>query len=234
MNEHGQSVRRMFASVVGRYDFLNRALSLGIDRRWRREAVRFALDGAKPRNMLDLCAGTGDLSLELARFHSGARIVAADFVKEMLERATAKIGRVGMGGRIAPVCADALSLPFADDQFDLVALAFGLRNIRPIEAALNEIRRVVRPGGRVVIVEFALPERSFWRRVYGFYLFRILPVVGNAVSGTRAYSYLSASVAEFPSPARLSALLEECGFAEAEFRLLTGGVVAVHTALVVK
>ena len=230
MDDHARSVRRMFTSVAPQYDLLNHLLSLNRDHRWRRVATRAALEGLHSPRVLDLCAGTGDLALEMARQCVGAKVVAADFVVPMLARAAEKIRRAGAAGRIAPLCADALYLPFRAASFDVVTMAFGLRNLSPVERALDEAARVLRPGGRIVILEFSMPLPGLWRRVYAFYFFRVLPKIGRWVSGTSAYSYLPASVALFHEPERLAEGLAQHGFVDAHWQPLTGGVVAVHSA----
>lgn len=230
MNDHARSVRRMFTAVAPRYDLLNHVLSLNLDRRWRRAAARTAFDGLERPFILDLCAGTGDLAIELAGHCPEARIVALDVAVPMLERARAKVRRAAVSGAILPLCGDALCLPFRDGSFDLLTVAFGLRNLSPLERALDEAARVIRPGGRLVALEFALPERGLWRRLYGFYFFRVLPRIGNWISGTSAYSYLSRSVAVFPAPQQLGELLESHGFVETHSQLLAGGAVALHSA----
>ena len=230
MDDHARSVRKMFGAITPRYDLLNHLLSLNLDRRWRRKAAELAFEGLRRPRVLDLCAGTGDLAIELARHCSDAWIVALDFVAPMLERARDKCRKVNLADRVHPLCGDALRLPFRDRTFDLLAVAFGLRNTSPIEAALSEAARVIRPGGRLLILEFSLPARGFWRRLYGFYFYRILPKIGRWISGTSAYSYLPASVALFPEPDRLREMLGRSGFVEAEWRPLAGGAVALHTA----
>jgi len=232
----------MFDSVAPRYDLLNHLLSLNLDRRWRRAATQAAfgtppaeadptrLDGRRPLQVLDLCAGTGDLALELVRRSPAARVIALDFVEPMLQRSRARVQSLGLTDRIFPLCGDALQMPFRDGSFDLLTVAFGLRNLSPLERALDEAARVLRPGGRIVILEFALPTRGVWGWFYRFYFFRVLPRIGRWISGTSAYSYLPASVALFPEPAQWSTMLEGHGFVEARWRSLAGGAVALHTA----
>ncbi|MBM3334090.1 bifunctional demethylmenaquinone methyltransferase/2-methoxy-6-polyprenyl-1,4-benzoquinol methylase UbiE [Candidatus Sumerlaeota bacterium] len=232
MDRHAQTIRNMFSSVASRYDLLNHLLSLDLDRRWRRKAAAVAFNGRTPALVLDLCAGTGDMALALARQCDGAKIIALDFARPMLERARAKINEAGLADRLVAICGDALRLPFADHSFDLLTVAFGLRNVSPIEAALREAARVVRPGGQMVILEFALPPRGLWRRLYGFYFFHILPMIGRWISGTSAYAYLAESVALFPQPDGFRQLLAEHGFVNAQWRPLACGAVALHTASV--
>jgi len=224
----------MFTSIARRYDLLNHLLSLNLDRRWRQRAAHEAFDGRPRSRVLDLCAGTGDLALELARRFGDARIVALDFLEPMLERGRAKSRRAGMANRIYPVCGDALHLPFRDHSFEVLTVAFGLRNLFPIEKSLAEMARVIQPGGQIVILEFALPAQRFWRWLYGLYFFRILPKIGKWISGTSAYSYLAASVALFPQPERLCEMLGKRGFADVQWHPLTGGTVALYTARVAR
>lgn len=220
----------MFGSIAHRYDLLNHLLSLNLDRRWRRRAARFVCNGHDSPRVLDLCAGTGDLSLEVARRGAGARVVALDFVAPMLEIAAEKIERAGAGGRVVPVCGDGLCLPFRDGTFDALTVAFGVRNLSSLESGIAEMARVLRPGGRLAVLEFSLPKSGLWRRLYAFYFFRVLPKLGKRISGTSAYSYLPASVATFPEPAELSELLRRAGFEGTQWRSLAGGAVALHTA----
>lgn len=242
MDERARAVREMFTTVAPRYDFLNHLLSLNFDRRWRIRAAQAALEGFERPHVLDLCAGTGDLALELARQSPQAHVVALDFVEPMLRRAAAKaqdIARIGRIGHIGPIgsmrpmcfcCGDALQLPFPDGSFDALTVAFGLRNLSPIEGALGEMARVIRTGGRVVILEFALPQKGLWRRIYSFYFFRILPKVVRWISGTSAYSYLPASVILFPEPSRLSEMLGQQGLGSAQWKPLSGGTVGLYVA----
>jgi demethylmenaquinone methyltransferase / 2-methoxy-6-polyprenyl-1,4-benzoquinol methylase len=218
-------VRSMFAAIAPRYDLLNHLLSLNIDRYWRRAALRRLGWERRPSGVyLDLCAGTLDLAATLARAPNfGGRVIGADFVIPMLAR-----GR-GKGGRIRPVGADALALPFGDAQFDGAMVAFGVRNLIDLDAGLAEAYRVLRPGARLVVLEFTTPPRAPLRALYLFYLQRVLPAIGRAVSKHReAYTYLPESVLEFPPPAALADRLAAAGFAHVHYELLTGGICAVH------
>ena len=218
-------IRSMFAAIAPRYDLLNHLLSLNVDRRWRRAAVARLGWEAKPDGVyLDLCAGTLDLAAALA--HSpGFRgtVVGADFVVEMLAR-----GR-GKAARARPVAADALDLPFPDAHFDGAMVAFGVRNLADLDAGLREAARVLKPGARFVVLEFATPRVAPLRALYLFYFRRLLPAIGRAVSKHRdGYSYLPESVLEFPEPDRLAGRLEGAGFSNVAYELLTGGICAVH------
>jgi demethylmenaquinone methyltransferase/2-methoxy-6-polyprenyl-1,4-benzoquinol methylase len=221
----GPTIQRMFAEVAPGYDRANRALSLGIDVWWRRCTVRTAGVRAGERG-LDVCAGTGDLSLALQR--AGARVIGADFCAPMLVRAVAKAARSPDPPRF--LAADALELPFADGAFDFATVAFGIRNVANPVAALRELRRVVRPGGRVVVLEFARPRVPLLGAAYRFYFRAVLPRLGALVAGARngAYRYLHDSVMAFPEREQFLALLRDAGFAAARMRLLTGGIAAVY------
>jgi demethylmenaquinone methyltransferase / 2-methoxy-6-polyprenyl-1,4-benzoquinol methylase len=227
--EKAAAVRGMFAAIAPRYDLLNHLLSLNIDRRWRRTAVDALLDGRSRDGMyLDGCAGTLDLALELARRPGfSGRVVGADFAEPMLRHGTGKIG----SARVSPAAADALRLPFPDAVFDAAMVGFGVRNLADLDAGLRELARVLRPGGRVVILEFAIPHRQPLRGLYLLYFRRLLPRIGRLVSRHgSAYSYLPASVLEFPEPRALADRMAAAGFADVRWRRRTGGIVAVHVA----
>lgn len=218
-------VRGMFAAIAPRYDFLNHLLSLNIDRRWRRAAVaRLGWQARPAGDYLDLCAGTMDLAAQLARQPGfTGEVVGADFAIPMLER-----GR-GKAPHVAPVGADALSLPFADGTFDGAMVGFGARNLADLDAGLAEAARVIRPGGRFVVLEFTTPRFAPLRAAYLFYFRRVLPVVGRAISKhTDAYTYLPESVLEFPDPDALARRLAAAGFSGVGYELLTGGICALH------
>jgi demethylmenaquinone methyltransferase/2-methoxy-6-polyprenyl-1,4-benzoquinol methylase len=228
-------IRAMFAGISGRYDLLNRLLSLGIDRCWRRRAVRELSIAASDR-LLDACTGTADLALEMARHVDpslGGRVLGADFCVEMVALGEAKRRRRGRSA-LSLLVADALALPFPAASFDGAAVAFGVRNLEDLRAGLAELGRVLRPGGRLVILEFTTPAHPLFRRLFGFYFHRLLPRLGQWLSGSpagaEAYSYLPASVGEFPRPAELSALLAEAGFTACSHRLLSGGIAALYSA----
>jgi len=215
----------MFTAIAPRYDFLNHLLSLNVDRSWRRAAVaRLGWEAKPDGTYLDLCAGTLDLAAELARrdgFHG--RVVGADFVVPMLKRGRHKAART------SPVAADALELPFPTARFDGVLVGFGVRNLADLDAGLHEAARVLKPGARLVILEFATPRFAPLRAVYLFYFRRILPAIGRLVSKHRdAYTYLPESVLGFPEPEALSQRLVAAGFSRVGFERLTGGICAVH------
>ncbi|MFZ0334152.1 MAG: bifunctional demethylmenaquinone methyltransferase/2-methoxy-6-polyprenyl-1,4-benzoquinol methylase UbiE [Candidatus Acidiferrales bacterium] len=235
--EAGLHVREMFGQIAPRYDFLNHFLSASFDKLWRRRtAERFSAILQNPSAcVLDLCCGTGDLVFAFAK---GARkscgvapgLIGVDFALPMLELAKKK--SVATQERIAFLGADALALPFADSSFDLVSAAFGFRNLANYQGGLREMRRVLRTGGALAILEFCEPERGPLAPLYRFYFTRILPKIGGAISGSgEAYSYLPGSVAKFPPPEILKGWMEQAGFKDVKYERWTFGAVALHTAV---
>jgi demethylmenaquinone methyltransferase/2-methoxy-6-polyprenyl-1,4-benzoquinol methylase len=218
-------VQGMFRSIAPRYDLLNHLLSANLDRRWRRLAVdRLDWSRAPAGRYLDSCAGTMDFAAELGnRDGFRGRVIAADFAQEMLVR-----GR-GKSARAVPCNADALELPFGDQSFDGATVGFGVRNLVDLDAGLREMGRVLKPGARLVILEFTTPAWQPMRGIYLSYFRRILPWVGRMVSKHRdAYSYLPASVLDFPEPPVLALRMQQAGFGEVAYTLLLGGVCAIH------
>ena len=213
------TVREMFGAIAARYDLLNRILSLGTDRSWRRRACE-ELAVAPGELAADLCCGTGDLALALAR--RGAVVVGADFSRQMLSIARAK----GLA-RIAE--ADGLRLPFPDGRLDLATVAFGVRNLADLEAGLREIHRVLKPGGRVGILEFAAPPSPVFRPIYLAYLRWVVPALGAIVSGRRsAYAYLASSIQGFPDQSRMEGILRAAGFARVRHVDFAAGIAALY------
>jgi demethylmenaquinone methyltransferase/2-methoxy-6-polyprenyl-1,4-benzoquinol methylase len=228
--EAARWVRDMFGRVAHRYDLANHLLSGNLDRCWRAHAarrIRHVLQRPDAR-VLDICCGTGDLALALEkRAVPGACILGSDFCHPMLIPARAKIAR--RRARVALFAADALNLPLRDASLDLLAVAFGFRNLANYQAGLVEMRRVLRPGGTAAILEFSQPPNRVFAAVYHFYARRILPAIGGALSGSRdAYAYLPESVRKFPGPAELAGLMRAAGFADVRYEHLTGGIVALH------
>jgi demethylmenaquinone methyltransferase/2-methoxy-6-polyprenyl-1,4-benzoquinol methylase len=224
----------MFGEISPRYDFLNHFLSGGTDWFWRWRTVRAAAPrGTAP--ILDVCTGTGDLALAYWKKGGGMiRVVGADFTGEMLVIAGQKAAKMQTAsGQRAPlrfVQADAQSLPFADDQFQIVSVAFGLRNVTDAARGLKEMIRVCQPGGRVVVLEFSLPGNRLLRAVYTWYFRNILPRIGQLLSrnSQHAYNYLPDSVSKFPYGERLAALMKECGLAAVSFTPLTFGIATLY------
>jgi demethylmenaquinone methyltransferase/2-methoxy-6-polyprenyl-1,4-benzoquinol methylase len=214
----------MFDRIVPRYDLMNRLMTGGRDRTWRRLAVRAALE-SHPHRAADIATGTGDLALELAR--AGVkRVIALDFSGGMLEAARPKVAPYES---ITLIRGDGMALPFADDAIDSLTIGFGLRNMPDYGAAVREFARVVRPGGRIVILEMSPLSPSLFARVFDWYFRRIVPLVGGWLSGDRdAYAYLPASVATFPDRNRLRSMLLDAGCSDVRVKSLGLGTVALH------
>jgi len=226
--EKGRSVRAMFDAIAPRYDLLNGVLSLGVDRGWRRAAVRAAL-AKGPREILDVATGTADLALALAAARPDARVIGVDFAEEMLSVGRAKADRRGLHIRLET--GDGMALPYQDAAFDVVTIAFGLRNFADVDVGLAEFRRVLKPGGRLVVLEFPPPPRGPLGAAFRLYFTRVLPWIGGVVSGhDGAYRYLPASVMAFPEPESLARRILGAGFDDVVWTPLTAGVAALHVA----
>ena len=230
LSPKARQIRQMFSSIAPRYDLLNHLLSLNIDKSWRRKAVSLMRSNSnqQPSFWLDLCCGTGDLSLEMLR-QGAHRVVSSDFSHPMLCLNRDKLRHRGSTPKISLVEADALTLPFPANTFDAVAIAFGLRNLESPESGLAEMRRVLKPGGRLVVLEFSKPTNPLFDRLFQKYFFNVLPKVGAALSRHHhAYTYLPESVSQFPDQARLATIFAACEFDGIGYRNLTGGIAAIH------
>jgi demethylmenaquinone methyltransferase/2-methoxy-6-polyprenyl-1,4-benzoquinol methylase len=225
---HANAVREMFSGIARRYDLLNHVLSANIDKRWRRlvsDALRDTLEN-KEAVVLDVACGTGDLSLEL-QSKAKARIIATDFCRPMLAIAKDKTEKQGF--EIPYIEGDALGLAFADHTFDAVTIAFGLRNLANFQNGLTELHRILKPGGKLAVLEFSSPVVPGFKKLFNFYFTSILPRIGGAVSGSRgAYEYLPDSVSKFPDQKRLAEMLRATGFTGVGYKNLTGGIAALH------
>jgi demethylmenaquinone methyltransferase/2-methoxy-6-polyprenyl-1,4-benzoquinol methylase len=209
----------MFDRIAPVYDVMNRVMTAGLDRRWRRETVR---EVVRPGDrVLDAACGTGDLAIEASR--AGARVVGLDFSGAMLERARRKAPELEW------LQGDLLALPFEDADFDAATVGFGIRNVADLEAGLRELRRVVRPGGRLGVLEITRPS-GILRPFYSLWFDRVVPLLGRILPGGEAYTYLPASVRRFPGPDELAAALRAAGFDDVRYRLFAGGIVALHVA----
>jgi demethylmenaquinone methyltransferase/2-methoxy-6-polyprenyl-1,4-benzoquinol methylase len=222
----------MFDAIAPRYDALNHLLSAGLDRGWRRRAVReLHLTGRE--RVLDMCTGTADLAMEAATSRHGraAEVVGVDFAPEMLRLGLAKVREAGLGARIHLARGDATRAPLADRSCDAALVAFGIRNVTDPAAACREFARIVRPGGRLAVLEFGAPAWPGLRHAYGWYFRAVLPRIGRWVSRHgEAYSYLPASVAEFPSPQAFMAIVRSAGFRSVRHVPLTCGIVSLFVA----
>ena len=223
--DRAEGVRHMFASIAGRYDLLNRLLSLGVDRGWRGKATAEALR-LDPQTVLDVATGTADFALEIKRRAPEVQVVGCDFVPEMLAIGRAKAAARGLDLRLEE--GDALALPYPDASFDAVTCAFGFRNFADYARGLAEFWRVLKPGGRLVILEFPPPGTGLFGALFRLYFQRVLPRIGGLISGNAgAYTYLPESVLAFPPPDRLALLMHASGF-ETRWRPLTFGIAALH------
>lgn len=226
---HSNAVRDMFSGIAGKYDLLNHVLSVNIDKRWRRlvrENLAVIL-ADKDAVVLDVACGTGDLSIELAS-HAQARVIGTDFCRPMLALANGKTERASLP--IPYLEADAMRLSFADETFDAVTIAFGLRNLSNFRDGLAELRRILKPGGKLVVLEFSSPLVPGFKTLFNLYFTQVLPRIGGLVSGSRgAYEYLPDSVSKFPDQKDLVKMMNEAGFSEVEYKNLTGGIAAIHS-----
>lgn len=225
---HSNAVREMFSGIASRYDLLNHVLSINIDKRWRR-LVRKELAGIlsnKDALVLDVACGTGDLSIELAG-HANAQVIGTDFCRPMLSLAADKTERASLS--VPYLEADAMELAFGDESFDAVSIAFGLRNLPNFVSGLAELGRILKPGGRLVVLEFSSPIVPGFKALFNLYFTRILPRIGGLVSGSRgAYEYLPDSVSKFPDQKGLAKMITDAGFSDVSYRNLTGGIAAIH------
>lgn len=230
VDKSNQRVQRMFGEIAPKYDRMNHLLSLNIDRYWRWRTVR--LVRPEPElPILDICTGTGDLALAFHRAGKGkAPIVAADFCREMLQVGRRKHQRGPMDRQVSFIEADAQNLPFGDNQFQIVSVAFGLRNVADTDQGLREMTRVCRPGGKVVVLEFSMPSRQPFKLIYGWYFRCVLPRIGQWFARNKhdAYVYLPASVGEFPCGQKLAARMRDAGLSKVKFRRLTFGVATLY------
>jgi demethylmenaquinone methyltransferase/2-methoxy-6-polyprenyl-1,4-benzoquinol methylase len=224
----GRAIRQMFDEIAPRYDLLNRLLSFGVDRRWRRVAVRQLAIPPQGR-VLDVATGTGDVALEIARQTApSVRIVGADFTQGMLVRGLEKVVASPWRGRIELVNAPCEALPHPDGTFDGATIAFGIRNVVDRERGLREMTRVLKPGGRVVVLEFATPRSWLFRAVYLFYFHQLLPRLGGLLSRRSAYQYLPESVQEFPDRQTFLGMMGEAGLSALRYIDLTGGIAVIY------
>lgn len=223
-------VREVFDSVAGRYDLMNDLMSLGVHRLWKHH---FAVaSGVRLGDrVLDLAGGTGDVAALMSRRVGGrGLVVLSDINRSMLARGRGRCEDRGIAGNVVPALADAERLPFADRSFDAVTMAFGLRNVTDQPAALREILRVLKPRGRLLVLEFSRVQSRPLRKLYDGYSFAVLPLLGALVAGdARSYRYLAESIRRHPGQEELAAIMRDCGFREVRYRNLSGGIVAIHS-----
>jgi demethylmenaquinone methyltransferase / 2-methoxy-6-polyprenyl-1,4-benzoquinol methylase len=226
--EFSSEVRGMFDRIAGVYDLMNSAMTAGLHHEWRQRAVQQARVGPGS-DALDICCGTGDLALELRRaIGPDGRVVGSDFSEPMLDLARRKSGDQGLAVEFG--WADALDLPYGDESFDAVTVGFGARNLADLDKGLAEMARVLRPGGRLVILEITRPVREPLASFYSLWFDRLVPLLGSVAGDPDAYSYLPESVRTFPDPRSLAQKIDAAGFSEIRWLLLAGGIIAIHSA----
>ncbi|MCF7810796.1 bifunctional demethylmenaquinone methyltransferase/2-methoxy-6-polyprenyl-1,4-benzoquinol methylase UbiE [bacterium] len=229
-SQFNRKIRDMFDLITPRYDLLNRVLSARQDVYWRRRTVKLLPD--KCERVLDSATGSGDLAIEIARKYPDAQVIGLDFVYRMLELAGKKTLEANAENQIHYISGDANCLPFEDHTFDAVTIAFGLRNIQDRLAAVNEMKRVVRPGGKVLVLEMTFPQNIGMRWFFRFYLNFVIPTLGRLISKGGAYRYLSDSIQGFLSPDEMKALFSEAGLINIKAHRLTGGICYIHEGTV--
>ena len=224
-------VERMFDSIAPAYDFMNRAMTLGIDNIWRTRAVRMVASRS-PREILDVATGTGDLAIRLARAAKDCRVTGIDLSEGMLSIGRGKVAEAGLADRISFQKADCLSLPFPDASFDAVTVAYGVRNFEHLDRGYAEMARVLRPGGMLCVIELSTPRGTLTRPLYDLYTLRVIPALGRAVSSDKsAYTYLPASIAAMPQGEEMLRLMTEAGLSEPRLRRMTFGVCTIYTSV---
>jgi len=223
-----EQVRKMFNTIAGRYDFMNRLLTFRIDILWRRKAVGL-VKNYPHEQILDIATGTGDFAIELSKL-SGARVTAIDIAEKMLEIGRKKVHQKGLSARIEMLEADCENLPFPENTFDIASSAFGVRNFENLQKGLTEMLRVLKPGGRVLILEASEPANMPFKKLYKTYMSKICPAIGGAFSENKAYDYLNRSVAAFPSGKNFESELVKAGFTNSVHIPLSMGVTSIYIA----
>ena len=228
-----EKIQEMFDGIAADYDRLNHIMSLGIDRSWRRRAIKEIVHGDEEQEILDIACGTGDFSIAIAkRMSPGSRVTGLDLSDGMLAVMREKLKAEGLEGRVAVVQGDSEAMGFASARFDRAAIAFGIRNFEHRENALREILRVLKPGGRLVILELSVPANPLIRWIYKLYFTGILPMIGGKVSGDKAaYRYLPASVLAFPGKEEWMATMESCGYAGVRHKAFTLGICRMYVGV---
>ena len=225
-----EKIESMFDSIAGDYDKLNHIMSLDVDKSWRKRALKEIVDGYGPLEVLDLACGTGDFSITIAKASDEVKVTGVDLSEGMLAVMADKVERQGLGGRIFFEQGDGENLRFTDGTFDRVTIAFGIRNFEDRLKGLREMFRVLKPGGRLVLLELSRPENKVIRWLYDIYFLRIMPVIGGKVSGDKAaYAYLPASVKTFPGKKEFSAMMAQAGFKNVRHKAFSLGICRMYT-----
>lgn len=225
-----EKIESMFDSIAGDYDKLNHIMSLDVDKSWRKRALKEIVDGSGPLEVLDLACGTGDFSITIAKASDEVKVTGVDLSEGMLAVMADKVERQGLGGRIFFEQGDGENLRFTDGTFDRVTIAFGIRNFEDRLKGLREMFRVLKPGGRLVLLELSRPENKVIRWLYDIYFLHIMPVIGGKVSGDKAaYAYLPASVKTFPGKKEFSAMMAQAGFKNVRHKAFSLGICRMYT-----
>lgn len=225
-----EQVQEMFDSIAPAYDFMNRAMTFGIDKLWRAKAVKM-IGRQSPKNILDVATGTGDLAIKLAKELNIEKVTGIDLSEGMISVGRKKVNYAGLSNKIDLIQGDCLALPFADNTFDCITVAYGVRNFERLEAGYKEMQRVLKKGGMLCVIELSTPTSPIVRPLYKFYTRHIIPFVGRLVSkDVRAYSYLPESIAAVPQGDEMLALMQNVGFADCKYRALTFGTCTIYTA----
>lgn len=227
----GEQVREMFDSIAPAYDFMNRAMTMGIDKLWRRKAATLVAR-SHPASILDIATGTGDMAIRLARRVTSATVTGVDLSQGMIDIGRVKVESANLEGRVKLLQGDSLDLPFDDNAFDAVTVAYGVRNFQDIVAGYREICRVLKPGGRIVVLELSTPRNPLVKPFYKLYTRCIIPAVGRMVShDVRAYTYLPESIAAVAQGKEMLALMQRAGFTDTAWRPMTMGVCSLYSAV---
>lgn len=225
-----EQVREMFDSIAPAYDWMNRAMTFGVDKSWRRKAVR-RVAGENPAHIVDIATGTGDLAIAMASLMPDTRITGIDLSEGMIDIGNEKVARQGFSDRVKLVCGDCLAMPFDDCSADVITVAYGVRNFEHLDRGYSEMFRVLRPGGLLCVLELSTPVNPIIKPFYSAYTRLIIPALGRLVSkDTRAYSYLPESIAAVPQGDRMLSLIREAGFGETSFKRMTFGVCTLYIA----
>ncbi len=227
----GEQVEKMFDHIAPKYDLLNHLLSFGIDKSWRRKAIDW-LRPYQPAHVLDMATGTGDFALYICRKLHPAQVIGADISEGMMRIARQKVEKEGLDAQVSFRREDCMKLTFADHTFDAATVAFGARNFPDLDRGLSELCRVLRPGGKLVILELCTPVRFPMKQLFALYAKVVMPLVGKIISkDSKAYSYLPATMAAFPQGEVMQGILKKAGFSDARFKRLTGGICTLYTAV---
>ena len=224
-----EQVAEMFDNISGKYDFLNHFFSLGIDKLWRKKVLKIVKE-VPHSEILDVATGTGDLAISLSKL-GGSNIIGVDISNKMLEVGQQKVLKKNLSNKVELKYGDSLNLPFDDNQFDVVTVAFGVRNFEDISKGLSEISRVLKENGKIVVLEFSNPTKFPTKQLFNFYSKKLMPGIGKMVSkDSRAYSYLPESVQAFPTEEKFAKIIEENGFKESTYQNVSNGIAAIHVA----